>query len=103
VSERTLQQNRAIHLYLRELSRALNDAGYDMKTVLKPSVDIPWTEEMAKEHLWRPIQKIMTKVESTSELDKLDVSEIYKVIDRHMSEKFGVHVEFPSDERMQHE
>lgn len=103
MSERTLQQNRAIHLYLRELSRALNDAGYDMKAVLKPNVDIPWTEEMAKEHLWRPIQKIMTKVESTAELDKLDVSEIYKVIDRHMSEKFGVHVEFPSDERMQNE
>jgi len=42
-------------------------------------------------------------VESTTDLDKLDVSEIYKVIDRHMSEKFGVHVDFPSDERMRNE
>ncbi len=96
----TPQQRKALHLYLRELAAALNAAGLDMKATLKPSVEIPWTEEMAKEFLWRPIQKVMTKKESTEELDKLDVSEIYAVLDRHIAEKFGVHVEFPSDERM---
>lgn len=103
MSERTPQQNRALHLYLRELAQALNDAGLDMRAVLKPGVSISWTEEMAKNYLWRPIQKIMTNIESTADLDKLDVSEIYKVLDRHIAEKFGVHVEFPSDERMAHE
>lgn len=96
----TPQQRKALHLYLRELAAALNAAGLDMKQVLKPAVEIPWNEEMAKEFLWRPIQKAMLKADSTEDLDKLDVSSVYEVLDRHISEKFGVHVEFPSDERM---
>lgn len=100
MQSRTPEQNKALHLYLRELADALNAAGYDMKAVLKPGVEIPWNQDMVKEFLWRPIQKVMTKVESTADLNKLDVSEIYKVLDRHISSKFGVHVEFPSDERM---
>jgi hypothetical protein len=38
-------------------------------------------------------------VESTADLNNLEISEIYKVIDRHIAEKFGVRVDFPSDER----
>jgi hypothetical protein len=98
--KRTLKQNRALHKYLTELGNALNDAGWDMKTTLKPSVDIPWTPDMVKEYLWRPIQKIITDVESTTELETSDVDLIYKVLDRHIASKFGVSVHFPSDESM---
>jgi hypothetical protein len=99
---RTKSQNDALHLYLREVSEALNAAGYDMKKTLKPEIEIPWDADgrMAKEHIWRPVQKIMTDIESTTDLDKKDVSAIYEVISRHLAEKFGVSVEFPSDERL---
>lgn len=93
---RTLTQNAAMHLYFQMLADSLNDAGLDMKKVLKPEVDIPWTKDSIKNYLWRPIQKAMTKKESTTELDTVNPSEIYKVLDRHLSEKFGVSVEWPS-------
>jgi len=92
---RTLQQNKALHKYLAELAEALNDAGLDMKAVLKPGVSIPWTMEMAKEHIWKPVQNIMLDKDSTTELSTTDVDAIYQVISRHMAEKFGVSVAFP--------
>jgi hypothetical protein len=36
--QRTIQQNKALHKYYRELAEALNAAGLDMKTVLKPEL-----------------------------------------------------------------
>jgi len=92
---RTCQQNKALHKYLGELSEALNDAGWDMKAVLKPNISIPWTPEMAKEHIWKPVQNIMLDKDSTTELSTTDVDAIYQVISRHMAEKFGVSVPFP--------
>jgi hypothetical protein len=97
---RTNQQNRAMRLYLKELSKALNDAGWDMKAVLKPSIEIPWNKDMALEFLWRPIQKAMQLEESTADLSTTDIQAVYAVLDRHISEKFGVHIEWPSEERM---
>jgi len=97
---RTCQQNKALHKYLGELASALNLAGWDMKAVLKPYVDIPWNQDMAKEFLWRPIQKAMQLEESTADLSTTDIQAVYAVLDRHISEKFGVHIEWPSEERM---
>lgn len=93
---RTLTQNAAMHLYFELLAEALNEAGLDMKTVLKPEVDIPWTKESVKAHLWKPIQKIMMDKDSTTEMDTSEPSDIYSVLQRHISEKFGIFVEWPS-------
>jgi hypothetical protein len=95
--QRTSKQNRSLHLYLKELSKALNDAGYDMKKTLKPEVDIPWDDDgvMAKEHLWRPIQKIMLDKESTVEAERQEYSQVYEVLNRHLSAKFGISVPWP--------
>lgn len=98
---RTDRQNRALHKYCELLAEALNDAGLDMKTVLKPEVDIPWTKESVKNHLWRPIQTIMIDKASTTEMTTADPGEIYLVLDRHIAEKFGVHVEWPSEDYRQ--
>ena len=87
---RTLNQNAALHVWLRKVAEQLNDAGMDMKAVLKPEVDIPWTEESAKNHLWRPIQEVMTDHESTTECNTIDYNAIYLVICRHMAEKHGI-------------
>ena len=95
--QRTLTQNAAMHKYFELLAKALNDAGYDMKRTLKEETEIPWTKESVKEHLWRPIQKIMEGTGSTTELNTSEPSVIYAVLSRHMSEKFGINVEFPSN------
>lgn len=96
--QRTITQNRAMHKYFEMLADALNSAGLDMRKTLKPEIEIPWNKEMVKEHLWRPIQDAMYSKESTTELDTKEPSEVYAVLDRHLGEKFGIHVEWPSNE-----
>ena len=63
---RTASQNDALHVYCRQLANALNDAGLDMREVIKPEVDIPWNDQTVKEYMWRPIQKVVTGEESTT-------------------------------------
>ena len=90
--QRTMPQNRSLHLWLKHLSKTLNDAGLDMKTVLKPEIDIPWDDEgvMAKKHLWKPIQEIMLDIESTADANTKGYSTVYNVLSRNLSEKLGV-------------
>ena len=103
INQRTLQQNKALHLWYKQLADALNDAGYDMKQVLKPNVAIPWNERMVKEHLWRPVEKAVIGETSTTKLETVDVSAISDIINRHLSEKFGVFVPFPNLEILLHD
>ena len=96
--QRTITQNKALHKYFELLADTLNDAGLDMKVVLKPEVDIPWTKESVKTYLWKPIQLAMIGNASTTELSTITPSSVYQVLDRHLNEKFGVSVEWPSRE-----
>ena len=59
---------------------------------------IPWSSESVKTFLWKPIQDAMFNKDSTTELDRKEVSEVYEVLNRHLGEKFGVTVGFPSIE-----
>lgn len=95
-SLRTWLQNRALHLYFRLLGNDLNDAGLDMRRVLKPEIDIPWKTESVKEYLWKPVQVAVTEKTSTAKLDTSEVDEVYKVISRHMAQKFGITTLFPT-------
>lgn len=97
MNQRTGQQNKALHKYCNMVAEALNDAGLDMRKVLKPEVEIPWTGTSVKNSLWRPIQDAMLDKESTTELDTSQVDAVYKVLSRHLSSKLGINVEFPSE------
>lgn len=101
--QRSNKQNAALHKYLTMLSDALNDAGLDMRKVLKPGVEVPWNLERAKEQLWRPIQIAMTDKVSTTEPEKGDYVKIYEVLNRHMAEKFGISLPWPCKETMEDE
>lgn len=93
--QRTVKQNSALHLYFQLLADALNDAGLDMRKVLKEGVDIPWTKDQVKNHLWRPLQEIIIGVESTREPNRDEYSKVYDTLHRHMAQKFGVSVLWP--------
>lgn len=93
---RTLTQNGALHKYCEMVSSALNDAGLDMRRVLNEDVDIPWTMSAVKEHMWRPIQKVVIGKDSTTEANTGEYSEVYNVMSRHLSQKLGVNVYWPS-------
>ena len=94
--QRSTSQNNAMHLWLSRLAEALNNAGLDMRKVLKPEVEIPWTMLSAKEHLWKPILKTMYGKDSTTQPNTIQHAEVYKVLDRHLSEKFNIHIEYPT-------
>lgn len=95
---RTINQNAALHKYFQDVANELNEAGLDMRKVLKPSISIPWTRESVKKHLWRPVQDAMYDKLSTTKLETNEVNEVYEVLNRHMAEKFGISVDFPSKE-----
>ena len=88
--QRTLTQNAALHLWLGWLAERLNDAGLDMRKVLKEGVDIPWTLESAKRHLWSPVQEVLIGKASTADAERPDYSKVQEVLTKHLAEKFGV-------------
>lgn len=88
--QRTLQQNRSLHLFYTHLAEALNQSGYDMKRTLKETVDIPWTPDTVKKFLWKPIQEAQLGKESTTELTTKEIDEICDTLTRHLGDKLGV-------------
>lgn len=97
--QRTIIQNRALHLYFQLVADTLNDAGLDMRAVLKPEVEIPWSKDTVKNYLWRPIQEIQLRKKSTTELTTKEIDEIFETMNRHLA-KHGVHEPFPSIEEL---
>lgn len=100
MTQRTSQQNKAMHKFFSLLADEMNEKGLDMRVVLKESVDIWWTPEMIKEYLWRPFQRAKYGKESTTDLEKIDeIDNIHEDLMRNLGEKFGVeYIDFPSFE-----
>lgn len=101
--QRTLTQNNALHLMFEHLAQELNDAGLDMKKTLKPEINIAWTKESVKEYLWRPIMKVMLNKKSTTEMTTKDIDKVMDTLTRHLGERFGIEILFPSVETIMFE
>lgn len=100
-TKRTNSQNKAMHKLFEILATDLNTRGLDAKLVLKENYKILWTAEMIKRDLWKPLQKAMFSKESTSELNSAEVSKVYEQLAKIIGEKFGVVIEFPSQEEVE--
>jgi len=98
--QRTTQQNKALHLYFQHLADALSDAGLDMRKTLKPSVEIPWSAKTVKEDIWKPIMQAQLGKRSTTEMESKDIDLVFNTITRHLANRFGLSVEFPSIETL---
>jgi hypothetical protein len=93
---RTTDQNSALHALLRRLAAAMNESGYDVKKFLAEAegkLDIPWTEQAAKEILIRPVIDVMWTKKSTTQLTKSELSESVEVILARVAEITGVTVD----------
>lgn len=99
--QRTLTQNAALHKFCELLANELNDAGLDMRKVLKQKIDIPWTTISVKDHLWRPIQIAVLGKESTADAQREEYAQVYEVLNRHMGEKHCIHVGWPVKDQVQ--
>jgi len=93
----TRTQQNSLHLGLTFVAKHLNEIGKDMRVVLKPTVEIWWSLESAKEYLFRPIMKAHTTKESTTKLTKHEVSECWDIMFKFLGEKHGVeYIPFPN-------
>jgi hypothetical protein len=95
-TQRTKQQNRALHVLFNLLAETLNESGLDMRATLKPEIDIPWSGPSVKEFLWRPIQEAQLMKHSTTELTTVEIDKVFDTINKHLGERFNLHVPFPS-------
>lgn len=98
--KRTDQQNESLHVFCEQLAETLNDSGLEMKAVLSvKEIDVPWNKDTVKEVLWKPIQKAKTGKKSTTELSRVEPSEVHAILMRHLGEKLGVpYIPWPSEE-----
>jgi len=96
-NQRTQRQNRALHKYFEFVADELNDAGLDMRTVLKPGIEIPWSKMSVKEYLWKPVMAIQLQKKSTVQMTTKDIDTIYDTLNRFLALK-GLHTPFPSIE-----
>jgi len=92
---RTERQNNAMHLWFRQMADQLNDAGYSAKHPFNDEIEVPFTEVLVKEMLYKPIIKAMYDKKSTATLTGGQVSEAAEVLVRWLSEKKGIHAPFP--------
>lgn len=98
--QRTDAQNKSLHLYLSMVAQELCNQGQTMQDVVKKisKVEIVPTTYNLKEIVWREIQKAHLGKESTTELTKLEVNEVYEIMSMWLSKHFGIDIPWPTDE-----
>ena len=92
---RSDRQNNAMHLWFRQIAIQLNDAGYWVRHPFSDNVEIPFTEVLVKEMLYKPTAKAMFDKDTTTRLTPAELSEASEVLVRRLSEHKGVYVPFP--------
>ena len=90
---RTSKQNNALHALLRRLAKGLNSAGHTVKHPFKPELELPWTENLCKETLMRPIITAMYDKDSTAKLSREELSEAVDVMLSRIADLTGVYVD----------
>ncbi len=93
---RTLTQNKAMWKLFELIAQELGEHGLDMKRVLKPEIDIPWTKQSVHDFMWIPILKAMTGKDSTKDMTTKEIDEVFEVLNRHLATVTGLHIPFPS-------
>lgn len=92
---RTERQNSAMHLWFRQISEELNDCGCWVRHPFSDTLEIPFTDVLVKEMLYKPIIKAMYDKNSTGKLTVRELSESAEVLVRWLSENKQVYVPFP--------
>jgi len=96
--QRTIPQNNSMYLYERRLANDLNDSGQEIKRVIeKKSQDVPWRQESIHCLIWVPVQEAIIQEVSSTKLTTVNMTRVYNVVSRNMSQLFGVNTEWPSN------
>ena len=103
--QRTLQQNKALHLYLSQVADELDRQGHTMQNVVQKitKVEIKPTLYNVKEMIWREIMKAQLGKDSTTFLEKNEIDQVYDVMNKWLGTYFEIYISFPNDEQRQWE
>ena len=94
MDNRTPKQNASLHVYCELLAEAMNCCDLDMRTAIR--VPIHPTKENVKENIIKPVMKAMfPDVESTAQLSKVQLSDLYEQVNIFTAQRWGISVEFP--------
>lgn len=96
--QRTKKQNNSMHKYFQEVADELNATGVPRKIFYK-NLYVDYTLESVKD-LFKFYLKELLKKESTTEMEKGEVTKVYEEVNRHLSdmEGYSIHIPFPSVE-----
>jgi hypothetical protein len=100
--KRTDTQHRALFKYLGDLANALNEAGVDQKMFIDhlKGWELPITKEFLH-HIWKLKQEKMFTTNSTKDLEVSQVSQVYDVVNKFVSQEFGIECAFPTAQELQ--
>lgn len=98
--KRTNQQNRALHLFCKIIADKLNEQGqsYNIAVFYDKIFEVPFTLNIVKDQIWKPIQLALYDDESTTTLTTEKINQIVNVINKFMAEKYEIYVDWPSFE-----
>ena len=96
--KRTIRQNAALHLWFREVAKAMQDCGItDIRSI---RIELPPTEGAIKEIYHGAMKAYCPGVESTADLSTVDLQDLCQIVDQAIAESSGIHVSFPSIETL---
>lgn len=94
---RTVQQNKAIHLWCSHIAKVLNDNNLYMTGIF--SNDIMWSMELVKEQIIKNMIKLLFKIDSTTKLKRKEIDILIDHITYIFGDKKGITIpKFPSRE-----
>ena len=98
---RTNKQNSALHLFFDFVSDELNELGlqYQYQGLTGKTFEMMYTAHLVKEFIWKPIQKSLFDIETTTKLTTEQMNKVIDVITNFFSSQ-GVVLAFPSIESL---
>ena len=97
--QRSLAQNRALHLFCRQVANELNGVGVTCKVgsiTRDGDIESDWDERLVKEIMWRPVQFKALGKKSTTALQINELDKVAKPIMQALANKYDIGLVFPS-------
>jgi hypothetical protein len=92
---RTVQQNKAIHLWCSQIAEVLNKNNLYMTGIF--SNDIMWSMSLVKEQIIKNMIKLLFKIDSTTKLKRKEIDALVDHIVYIFGEKKGIKIpDFPN-------
>lgn len=86
---RTTQQRKALEVFCADLAAIMEAHGIGMKAVMKAKrLDVPVTQSLVKDSVFRPVFTALTGLESTADADTSDFDKVHRVLCKNLPEAF---------------